>query len=507
MTRLIRVWAARCVLAIAFVMMAAPAAARVRVAILEPAAIGIPLAQASAVTAALLEILAAETGRLGYDVISSSDIKAMLALEKQRDLLGCESDVSCLAEIGGALGTELMINGSIASMGGVYTLSLSLVDSRSVRVRSRFQGSAGSEAVLAETARRGVAILFEKQADALATGMMVVRTEPEGAAISLNGKPVGVSPLTLDQVPAGEHLVVAALGDARVQATVSILPEAIERVVLSLQGKQPPVRVKIVSSPPDARVFFDGQEVGLAPLLLPDVASGSHRVRVLLMNYRDYEETLEFSYDAYERAGKVPFKLDVTLKPRPVQLVITGLPDGAGVVLDDRPITKSGSVLPGRHKLTLAAAGHVSQELDVDFPVGRAQRLRVTLEPLPGFAEYLDRLASKRLQFIASGVVAALSLAVGVGAFVAADQAEASADAARASRWSHERDLASSYDELADTRRKISVGSLAVAVVSLAFSGYARLTYPDRPEVALEAIDASTLGKAGGFLVTGRTFF
>ena len=38
-----------------------------------------------------------------YEVIGGSDLKAMLSHERQQDLLGC-TDVSCMAQIGGALG-------------------------------------------------------------------------------------------------------------------------------------------------------------------------------------------------------------------------------------------------------------------------------------------------------------------------------------------------------------------------------------------------------------------
>src|SRR2546428_24124 len=39
-------------------------------------------------------------------VLGQSEVNSMLAVEKQRDLLGCADSVSCLAEIGGALGAD-----------------------------------------------------------------------------------------------------------------------------------------------------------------------------------------------------------------------------------------------------------------------------------------------------------------------------------------------------------------------------------------------------------------
>jgi hypothetical protein len=55
-------------------------------------------------------------------------------------------------------------------------------------VRQRFQADAGSASVLDNTARRGVQVLFEKTRDLKGTGILVVRTEPPGAEVSVDGK-------------------------------------------------------------------------------------------------------------------------------------------------------------------------------------------------------------------------------------------------------------------------------------------------------------------------------
>src|SRR4051812_43670994 len=52
----------------------------------------------------------------GHSVISRSDIENMLGLEKLKDSLGCNT-TSCLAEIGGALGVDEIITGSLSKVG------------------------------------------------------------------------------------------------------------------------------------------------------------------------------------------------------------------------------------------------------------------------------------------------------------------------------------------------------------------------------------------------------
>src|SRR4051812_33715499 len=59
-------------------------------------------------------------------VISSQEISATLGLAKQRQLMGCAED-SCLAEIGGALGVDYLVSGTLGHIGTRYRLDLRLV--------------------------------------------------------------------------------------------------------------------------------------------------------------------------------------------------------------------------------------------------------------------------------------------------------------------------------------------------------------------------------------------
>ncbi|NOZ86191.1 MAG: hypothetical protein GXP49_07980 [Deltaproteobacteria bacterium] len=72
-----------------------------------------------------------------FEVIGSTDIKAMLTLEEDRiKLTGC-SDDSCLAEIGGALGAKYVALARIGKLGDEFILSLSLLDVKQARVVER----------------------------------------------------------------------------------------------------------------------------------------------------------------------------------------------------------------------------------------------------------------------------------------------------------------------------------------------------------------------------------
>ena len=60
----------------------------------------------------------------GTSVINRDDITAMLQLESDKQMLGCTDDMSCLSEIGGALGVDKIIVGQVGRVEREYVVSL-----------------------------------------------------------------------------------------------------------------------------------------------------------------------------------------------------------------------------------------------------------------------------------------------------------------------------------------------------------------------------------------------
>ena len=77
-------------------------------------------------------------------VTSQEDIKNLLGFEKQKQMLNCV-ETSCLAEVGGALGVDQMVTGSLNKIGVSYVLVLRAVDVKHAQVihdfTRRVQGS------------------------------------------------------------------------------------------------------------------------------------------------------------------------------------------------------------------------------------------------------------------------------------------------------------------------------------------------------------------------------
>ncbi len=65
--------------------------------------------------------------RENVEVIAPDDIRAILEKEAEKQLLGCD-DQSCLAEIGGALGADILLKGRVSKLEDGYAVTLSAVD-------------------------------------------------------------------------------------------------------------------------------------------------------------------------------------------------------------------------------------------------------------------------------------------------------------------------------------------------------------------------------------------
>lgn len=66
-------------------------------------------------------------------VMGQDDVERVIGLEKQKQLLNCDT-TSCMAELAGALGADFLMGGDVAKLGNTWLLNLSLQDARTSQV-------------------------------------------------------------------------------------------------------------------------------------------------------------------------------------------------------------------------------------------------------------------------------------------------------------------------------------------------------------------------------------
>ncbi|MEE8410826.1 MAG: PEGA domain-containing protein [Myxococcota bacterium] len=127
-------------------------------------------------------------------------------MKKEKQVLGCESDTNCLAEIGGALGVALLVSGSVGKVGSRYIISLSLTDTATVKVLAREQRQVLSADALTSEMERAARYLVR---DLLAghQGTLIVRASESDADVEIDGRIVGVTPLGRQTLSGGPHRI------------------------------------------------------------------------------------------------------------------------------------------------------------------------------------------------------------------------------------------------------------------------------------------------------------
>jgi hypothetical protein len=81
-------------------------------------------------------LLAAVQNSGGYQVIGPDDVSALIGFEEQKDLLGCD-EASCFADLGGALGVELLAVFKVARLDTDWVVTAKLINTAETRVTAR----------------------------------------------------------------------------------------------------------------------------------------------------------------------------------------------------------------------------------------------------------------------------------------------------------------------------------------------------------------------------------
>jgi hypothetical protein len=191
-----------------------------------------------------------------------------------------------------------------------------------------------------------------------------VTSVPTGAQVVLDNQAQDITPLTLQRISPGQHLVeIRKDGYQPLRRTLALL--AGEKTAVEFKLEPAKGLVLIHSTPAGADVDIDGAYRGKTPLLLTDLALGDHQVVLRTEGFQPRKLALKI-------ADRMPIKLATDLASDSAKLNITSEPAGAAVTLNG------------------ASRGNTPCVVD-RIPSGTVA-LDITLK---GFAPYHDRLVLK----------------------------------------------------------------------------------------------------------------
>ena len=202
-----------------------------------------------------------------------------------------------------------------------------------------------------------------------------VATTPSGAGISCDGAKYGSAPVSIGDLSAGEHLLVADYKGYRT-ARQSVTLGSGQETTVELDLEPIAGLVLIHSQPSGAEVEMDGEYKGVTPLFLTDVALGTRPVRLSGPGIVPATVTVDVQ-------GRKPAFIEVELQPDTGQLMVGGEPAGAVVLLDGMPrgeLPLDLTAVPsGEYQLRVTAEGYQDYVEDVTLQAGEVREVAVAL--------------------------------------------------------------------------------------------------------------------------------
>jgi len=133
------------------------------------------------------------------------------------------------------------------------------------------------------------------QAAGGATATVNIKSKPDDAVVVIDDVMKGRTPLTVENITAGEHVIVLKKdGYFMKKATVSVAADT--TVDLTFELIKPLERI-IQSTPPGAEVLIDGKAAGITPCTVGKLKPGEHVITLRLKGYETIEGKVTLTPD------------------------------------------------------------------------------------------------------------------------------------------------------------------------------------------------------------------
>jgi len=194
-------------------------------------------------------------------------------------------------------------------------------------------------------------------------GAIYTQSNPDGAAIYMNGALQGYSPMTIPNLPPGTYSMKASLsGYTPDNELISVYAGQTATYYPNLRQSPPAPRntgtVSITSTPNGVLIYVDGNYQGKAPMTVT-LSPGTHSFRLSLSGFNDYTTSLYVSANTLQ-------KLNAVLNTAVFGTVSVSSMPGATVWLDSNSkgtipasgtLTLSG-ITSGNHVFKVTASGY-----------------------------------------------------------------------------------------------------------------------------------------------------
>lgn len=213
-----------------------------------------------------------------------------------------------------------------------------------------------------------------------AWGLVALDSQPSGAEVSVAGRLVGTTPLSVQVLEQGEPVTVKLAGYQRWEHILQgEIGETLDHEIIVLAPAAG--LVTLTTTPLGAAVMVDNQYRGRSPLELELQPDQSHTLSLFLDGYHHQERTLALA------AGEEQ-QIEIQLTANTGTLAISTSPAGAHIYIDGKRHAGGDTlVLPSRaHRIEARLDGYTSEIRSITPKPGAEQQVQFTLRPLAAAA-------------------------------------------------------------------------------------------------------------------------
>ncbi|HSN81042.1 MAG TPA: PEGA domain-containing protein [Polyangiales bacterium] len=217
------------------------------------------------------------------------------------------------------------------------------------------------------------------------TGSLLVNADVTGIPVLIDGKRRGATPLVVDGLTAGEHVVeIQSPGEGYEAFSQVVTIEAGQRTVVDASIRIAPElgSLRVITNVPGAIVSLDGVDIGVAPAAKAGLSPGEHVVVARAAGYEPVEQTVTV-VAGRERVASLRFTTASTDLAR--ILVRANVPD-ATVVIDGEEYGNPPIMIEpaeeGTHSIVVRAPGYREVRRACSVGPGRNCDVYAELNPL-----------------------------------------------------------------------------------------------------------------------------
>jgi hypothetical protein len=244
-----------------------------------------------------------------------------------------------------------------------------------------------------ESGTKTVSAILNQSASDLSRGISI-SSNPGGATVILDSLRKGVTPLTLNTVTDGIHVLeIEYPGYTSWKSTVDVPKTGMKEIAVNLTLKpgSSPGWIAVSSDPCNALVTLDGVYVGRTPanssLNLDFVAAGDHAIGLELPGYILYSTNATVLPNLISAVNATLIPVSVSGPLANGTLSVTSDPAGATISVDNRSIGMSPldvhDIAPGNHLVTMGREGYENYSTSILVSAGTTSNVSATLLAIP----------------------------------------------------------------------------------------------------------------------------